>query len=519
MLKGTLDEFALPDIFRLLSRSRKTGRLDVLRSAGQGSVFFRDGDVYFAESSVSRELLGQKLVKARALTQGELMRALDEQAESGGRLGDLLRARDSVTAEQLEAALREQVEDAAFDLLRWEMGEFDWTLDATVDAEVELRVSVENLIMEASRRLDEWEIIKRKIPSEDCVVAMAPTPPDGAAQINITPGEWRVLVLVNGSRTVMEIAEGVGGDVFDTMRTLYGLMAAGLIEIPGMATTDDDFVSLESLVAEPAATPGAPSEVHEPAEPPSFHDEAAAAPAADEIVIEEPAAAEPMPEEPLAAEPMAVEPAVDEQPADEQSADEEPAAEPVALAPEPAPEPVSDPVAETEADAFVDPGIAAETGPADVVDDAAWDMESETTAEPVAAADGFEDSDPFAEEVLSAVANEAPATEPDVAVADALDRQAAEFLGTADEVETDIPVSARDSDPIADKTAAVRELSNLFKQSEVDNRPTFLVPPLEKKHEDEEEEEMEPEEPRRVEDDEEITRGLISRLIDGVKGL
>jgi hypothetical protein len=46
-----------------------------------------------------------------------------------------------------------------------------------------------------------------------------------------------------------------------------------------------------------------------------------------------------------------------------------------------------------------------------------------------------------------------------------------------------------------------------------------MVPPLEKKEEVEEEPEHEPENKKRVEDDEEITRGLISRLIDGVKGL
>ena len=56
MLKGTLDDFTLPDIFRLLSQSRKTGRLDVERSAGNGNIFFKEGNVYFAESTLSREL-------------------------------------------------------------------------------------------------------------------------------------------------------------------------------------------------------------------------------------------------------------------------------------------------------------------------------------------------------------------------------------------------------------------------------------------------------------------------------
>ena len=38
MLKGTLDDFTLPDVFRLMSFAKKTGCVDVVRSAGAGLV-------------------------------------------------------------------------------------------------------------------------------------------------------------------------------------------------------------------------------------------------------------------------------------------------------------------------------------------------------------------------------------------------------------------------------------------------------------------------------------------------
>ena len=189
MLKGTLDDFTLPDVFRLMSFAKKTGRVDVVRSAGQGKVFFRDGEVYYAESSLSKERLGQKLVRARAITEGQLMKALDEQASSGERLGTVLLQAGVVTEEQLLAAVRQQIEDSVFDLLRWELGEFAWEPGEEFQTEVHIAVSVENLIMEASRRLDEFEVIRRKIPSGAAVLGMAATPPEGAVEINITPDE------------------------------------------------------------------------------------------------------------------------------------------------------------------------------------------------------------------------------------------------------------------------------------------------------------------------------------------
>ena len=163
MLSGTLDDFTLADIFRLLSWSKRTGSLQVERRAGTGRVLFRSGEIYYAESSLSREPLGQKLIRAGALTEGQLRRALDEHAANGKRVGQILVEKGDVTQSQLEAAVRSQIEDAVFDLLSWETGEFTWEPDYEIDVEMPIFVSVENLIMEASRRLDELEVIRRAV--------------------------------------------------------------------------------------------------------------------------------------------------------------------------------------------------------------------------------------------------------------------------------------------------------------------------------------------------------------------
>ena len=526
MLKGTLDDFTLPDIFRLLSQSRKTGRLDVERSAGNGNVFFQDGSVYFAESTLSRELVGQKLVKAKVLTDGQLMKALDEQAEAGGRVGEVLLRSGLVTAEQLESALRGQIEDAVFDLLRWDAGEFDWAPGESVDAEISLSVSVENLIMEGSRRLDELAIITRKIPSENSLVEMAPAPPEGAAEINIRPDEWRVLVLVNGQRTVLDIAEAVGSDVFATMRTLYGLAAAGLVHVPGHVMEDDD-EPLPPLPEEPVAHQLVEQEVVVPE--PKVHEAKAAEPeaAADAVV---PADLETEVED-------ALEPAVaHSEVAEEEVTDEAdgPVAEPVSYHPD----------AYAPDTSFEDMDDL--TFPVGTDDDSAEKLDVPTTVEatdlptsewfdapepgdimaeePVdAVTEEVGGTDPFVSEILAPLetsdeAEEEPFAEIDQSFEPVADAAATNGHDPHDEHDRESGRAGESADAetfehTVDKSAAVRELSDLFKQTEVDNRPTFLVP----------EAGTEPEVPdesrHRVEDDEEITRGLISRLIDGVKGL
>ena len=514
MLTGTLDDFTLPDVFRLMSFAKKTGRLDVVRSAGQGKVFFRDGEVYFAESSLSKEPLGQKLVRARAITDGQLMKALDQHAASGERLGAVLIQSGLVTEDQLLAALHQQIEDSIFDLLRWELGEFAWEPGDQRDVEVPISVSVENLIMEASRRLDEYEVIKRKIPSGDAVLGMAATPPEGAVEINITPDEWRILVLVDGNRSVNDIAQMVGLDEFGAMRVLYGLVSAGLIELisDGSGAPSGDAPAPPEPIAEPEPVVAAvePEPVAEP-EP-----EPVAEPEPEPIAEAEP--------EPIAeAEPEPVEAELEEsQPG--AGADESDSAEaPVDVASD-----IFEAIQTEDEEAVVTDEEGALAALEDVIGDAVDDdalasfgvepLENEPTAvaasiddaawEEPAAIDSFDApqpdelvtqtpaSDPFIDELMSASSStsEEPPAPP----------------GPADEV---IPASSAPAGeaPAVDRAAVVRELAGLFEDEDRPRaRPAAPRPKTEGEQEDER---------KRVEDDDQVTKGIISRLIDGVKGL
>lgn len=185
MLTGTLDDFTLPDVLRLIATARRTGGLTVTRDGGAGNLYFRDGTVSRGVARYERRT---------------------EPATPGS-----------------------AVEDLTFDLMRWDRGEFTWSSDASSPSGPEAAIDVEDLLREVSRRLEELAQIHSLVPSEEAVLTMAPQPPEGAVQINITPAEWRVLVLVDGHRTVSEIAGAAHLDDLDAMKLLYGLAAAGLV--------------------------------------------------------------------------------------------------------------------------------------------------------------------------------------------------------------------------------------------------------------------------------------------------
>ncbi len=150
MLKGSLEEFAPQHIFKLIAGVRKTGRLELIRQAGRGSVYFREGEIYFAESSLTREPLGQKLIRAGVISESELMKALDEHAATGTRVGEVLVRNNAIDKDQLGIAIRAQVKDAAFDLLKWDIGEFEFEPSEEVVAEIPIRLSVMELLSDAA---------------------------------------------------------------------------------------------------------------------------------------------------------------------------------------------------------------------------------------------------------------------------------------------------------------------------------------------------------------------------------
>ena len=424
--------------------------------------------------------------------------------------------------------------------------------------------------MEASRRLDELEVIQRKIPSADTVLAMAATPPEGAVEINITPEEWRILVLVNGSRTVGEIGEMVGLDDFSAMRTLYGLVSAGLAEVPGHAETGaaESGVDYSAAEAEPA------QESRPEPEP------------VPEAAPEEEPAEEPMPEPLQEAEPVEAQPEPMEAQPEPMEAQPEPMAEPEPVAEvEVQPEVTSEPVAEAEPESFVDeepvqPAAAADAFEVDPnaeaeafysveepVAEGAAEPIAQEAAEPVLAEappeapeELLSEPEPVAEEgqpepVLQAVPDMPPLEEPELPV-EAFDAPEPGDLvaegpasnGYSDPLESELlapaaapaapeePVAPPAPEPVAeqpeapapqipvssepagesprvDRIAAVRELAGLFSEGDEEEAPSrsrrAAAP----------EGEAAPDNRKRVEDDEQVTRGLISRLIDGVKGL
>jgi hypothetical protein len=166
-LVGRLEDLALPDIFHIISLTRKTGKLTLTRREGTGVVIFKNGQVMYAAADSVRDTLGNILVCQKLITESSLIAALEAQHRSptGKRLGALLVEKGCLTKEVLEKVIRQQIEKIIYEFLAWKNGFFKFDLSAVRDGEevevdakdflLEEGLSTDYLLLEGMKRLDE----------------------------------------------------------------------------------------------------------------------------------------------------------------------------------------------------------------------------------------------------------------------------------------------------------------------------------------------------------------------------
>ncbi len=274
-LKGSLRDFSLPDLFQLIHFGKKNGTLNITNGDAKGYVCFRNGNVFFATHNWKRPPLGQRLTESGMVAEDQIDEALDLQktTRKGQRLGNILVELGYLSRESLEVFVEEQIRDAVFHLLRWTEGDFDFDPNQIFPEEdIGLSMTTEDLIMEGSRRLDEWYQIEKKVPSLDAVFRMTKVPGKDASDINLTSEEWLVLYHVDGESAVRDIIEKSGQSALVTCKALYGLVTAGLVALEGAEPVTDGHPGvLEDEIEKMEDSPGLRSAavLEAPAVPPA----------------------------------------------------------------------------------------------------------------------------------------------------------------------------------------------------------------------------------------------------------
>jgi hypothetical protein len=212
--QGSLAELHLPDIIQLISVSGKTGVFHLTDGALKGQIFLNDGKIVHAQ--------------------------LDD--ASG--------------------------EEAVYALAIWSQGDFRFEPGISTEVRT-ISKSNTNLLMEAARRLDEWRVLSKKIPSPELVPEFV-VQDNREGQINLNTSEWLILSKIDGQRSIKAIAGAGGLSVFDASKILYGLVATGLIRLKDPAAAPAAAKAPAKQAPAPSPSPAAPASAAAPAPGPEL---------------------------------------------------------------------------------------------------------------------------------------------------------------------------------------------------------------------------------------------------------
>ncbi|MBL4844299.1 MAG: DUF4388 domain-containing protein [Planctomycetes bacterium] len=249
-LQGQIEETGLGPIIQTLSLNRYRGTLRIETEASSQFFFISEGEIVLVRQVKKDPVrLGDLLIAAGHITEEQLDEALSEQRATGRikRLGETLIGLDFVTEDEIEQSVRDKFEEDFLDLFLLDRGRFEFIFGLTPEAlfgpdDLLERITLQtsSLMMEAMRRVDEWQGMIRDLGNFDTMfrnrLQSQVTDIEAYEFKGVTlPAQTRrdIYDLLDGTRSLREvIASALEGGVATRLQTflfLHSLQANNLI--------------------------------------------------------------------------------------------------------------------------------------------------------------------------------------------------------------------------------------------------------------------------------------------------
>ncbi|HEY3110031.1 MAG TPA: DUF4388 domain-containing protein [Chloroflexota bacterium] len=222
-LKGRLRSLTLSDILQLLAFGGQTGTLTLEQGWNSRTLTFERGRITYIASATRLATLPQLLLAAGRVDPEVLDAALAAAAATDESVGEILLRFGEVEEADLRRCRDQQLEETIYSLFLWRSCRFAFESDRVVRAEGGIAVDLasERLIMDGTRRVDEWIAISPSVPSVRMIYARAghsrPTDPVEAA----------VHELLDGRHDVASVAGAAGMTQFEVACALHRMVQAG----------------------------------------------------------------------------------------------------------------------------------------------------------------------------------------------------------------------------------------------------------------------------------------------------
>jgi len=136
-----------------------------------------------------------------------------------------------VTQDTLKEVVLHQVRETVLDLFLLEHGEFEFRdFPVQFDEQVFDEINAMEIMLDAARRMDEWAVIKKVIPSDTMVFELSDLAREQAGELFMDTGELHLTSLLDGSKNVGEIVKESGAGEFSVYKILYAMATSKMVQ-------------------------------------------------------------------------------------------------------------------------------------------------------------------------------------------------------------------------------------------------------------------------------------------------
>jgi hypothetical protein len=230
-IRGTLSSFRIIELMQMLSLQRQTGRLRISRTDGEAEIFFRDGVIGFASCTVNGSIGGIEglLTKTCRIAEDGLRHALRIADMTGQPIDGVLAQEKILDQKTFGSCLRRHTETIVFKAMGWKDGEFMFDEQALPDFAQPIALKVDDLILEGTRRSDEWVLIQQKIPDFSMVFEPLIGNAEELTRRGLSAIDLKVFSMIDGKRTVQDIIDQSMTSDFDVAKSMFILLSVNLI--------------------------------------------------------------------------------------------------------------------------------------------------------------------------------------------------------------------------------------------------------------------------------------------------
>ena len=230
-IHGSLAAFRIIELMQMLSLQRQSGRLFINRKEGEAEIFFKDGAVAFASCSMNGSIPGMDgLLKKTCRVGDDGLQHAGRIAEMTGQPLDGVLAQEKILDQKtFSACLRRHTETIVFKALGWKDGEFLFDQAQPPVFANPVALKVDDLILEGTRRSDEWVLIQQKIPNFSMVFEPLIGNAEELTRRGLSNMDIKVFAMVDGKRSVQDIIDEAFLSDFDVAKSLFILLSVNLI--------------------------------------------------------------------------------------------------------------------------------------------------------------------------------------------------------------------------------------------------------------------------------------------------